>query len=238
MPHDDSMFMDFSTSALEAHAYYEVSVHRRVPTPSVVTRSYTLEGAITPLSPELQQHLALAPSTPAARRETESPPRVGTVLPPTSLLSHPSLSPTSFRFPTASGPSALVQSSPPAVHLSLAQQSFQKHPRGRPRKNRPPRRAGYVGLTVDYPFPQLTTPGSGGKLAKGFDGAVPSASTSLSPPPPTVMTVSQAMFQLNLALGDGDGKGPEKKPIMACLFCRERKIACGPPVPGGPRRCK
>ncbi|KAI0356790.1 hypothetical protein OH77DRAFT_1360424, partial [Trametes cingulata] len=29
----------------------------------------------------------------------------------------------------------------------------------------------------------------------------------------------------------------KKKPIMACLFCRERKIACGPPPPGGPRRC-
>ncbi|KAL6302296.1 hypothetical protein BKA93DRAFT_737140, partial [Sparassis latifolia] len=25
---------------------------------------------------------------------------------------------------------------------------------------------------------------------------------------------------------------PKKKPVMACLFCRERKIACGPPVPG------
>ncbi|KAI0039979.1 hypothetical protein FA95DRAFT_1452543, partial [Auriscalpium vulgare] len=23
-----------------------------------------------------------------------------------------------------------------------------------------------------------------------------------------------------------------KKPALACLFCRERKIACGPPVPG------
>ncbi|KAH9919563.1 uncharacterized protein B0H18DRAFT_866114, partial [Fomitopsis serialis] len=24
----------------------------------------------------------------------------------------------------------------------------------------------------------------------------------------------------------------KKKPIMACLFCRERKIACGPPTLG------
>ncbi|KAI0771299.1 hypothetical protein BD413DRAFT_447802, partial [Trametes elegans] len=29
----------------------------------------------------------------------------------------------------------------------------------------------------------------------------------------------------------------KKKPIMACLFCRERKIACGPPPAGGPQRC-
>ncbi|EIW51386.1 uncharacterized protein TRAVEDRAFT_61644 [Trametes versicolor FP-101664 SS1] len=40
---------------------------------------------------------------------------------------------------------------------------------------------------------------------------------------------------------DGDRvkrRSPEKKEsIMACLFCRDRKIACGPPPPGGPRRC-
>ncbi|KZT29089.1 hypothetical protein NEOLEDRAFT_1057141 [Neolentinus lepideus HHB14362 ss-1] len=24
----------------------------------------------------------------------------------------------------------------------------------------------------------------------------------------------------------------EKKPVLACLFCRGRKIACGPPLPG------
>ncbi|KAI0733335.1 hypothetical protein C8Q72DRAFT_747527, partial [Fomitopsis betulina] len=30
----------------------------------------------------------------------------------------------------------------------------------------------------------------------------------------------------------------KKKPIMACLFCRERKIACGPPDPTSPeQRC-
>ena len=53
------------------------------------------------------------------------------------------------------------------------------------------------------------------------------------------------MFKLDMAIahgGDGEGAGgrePEKKkPIMACLFCRERKIACGPPAPGGPQRCK
>ncbi|KAH6913843.1 hypothetical protein BKA70DRAFT_1095529 [Coprinopsis sp. MPI-PUGE-AT-0042] len=28
-------------------------------------------------------------------------------------------------------------------------------------------------------------------------------------------------------------KNGEKKPPLACLFCRGRKIACGPPVPGG-----
>lgn len=31
----------------------------------------------------------------------------------------------------------------------------------------------------------------------------------------------------------------EKKPTLACLFCRGRKIACGPPLPGSPdKTCK
>ncbi|KAI6001700.1 hypothetical protein F5J12DRAFT_684288, partial [Pisolithus orientalis] len=28
------------------------------------------------------------------------------------------------------------------------------------------------------------------------------------------------------------GKSMDKKPALACLFCRGRKIACGPPPPG------
>ncbi|KAF9497941.1 hypothetical protein BDN71DRAFT_1342993, partial [Pleurotus eryngii] len=28
----------------------------------------------------------------------------------------------------------------------------------------------------------------------------------------------------------------EKKPPLACLFCRGRKIACGPPMPGSKDR--
>jgi len=32
---------------------------------------------------------------------------------------------------------------------------------------------------------------------------------------------------------------PERKPPLACLFCRGRKIACGPPLPGSGRKtCK
>ena len=32
---------------------------------------------------------------------------------------------------------------------------------------------------------------------------------------------------------------PERKPPLACLFCRGRKIACGPPLPGSIRKtCK
>lgn len=47
----------------------------------------------------------------------------------------------------------------------------------------------------------------------------------------------QQMFKLT---SPGTPKEPvKKKPIMACLFCRERKIACGPPDPTSPeQRCK
>ena len=58
---------------------------------------------------------------------------------------------------------------------------------------------------------------------------------------PTGPLAGQAMFKLTMPHLEGEGgeREPEKKkPIMACHFCRERKIACGPPAPGGPQRCK
>ncbi|CDO77719.1 hypothetical protein BN946_scf184969.g70 [Trametes cinnabarina] len=58
---------------------------------------------------------------------------------------------------------------------------------------------------------------------------------------PAGLTAGQGIFRLNMPREGEDGAaeatGEKKKPIMACLFCRERKIACGPPPPGGPRRC-
>ncbi|KAI0816836.1 hypothetical protein BC628DRAFT_1334174, partial [Trametes gibbosa] len=56
------------------------------------------------------------------------------------------------------------------------------------------------------------------------------------------LPAGQAIFRLNVPKdGDGDGadgrEAEKKKPVMACFFCRERKIACGPPPPGAPRRC-
>ncbi|KAH8080678.1 hypothetical protein BXZ70DRAFT_901342 [Cristinia sonorae] len=40
----------------------------------------------------------------------------------------------------------------------------------------------------------------------------------------------QAIFKLNTP--PEVKEKPKKKPILACLFCRERKIACGQPLPG------
>jgi len=37
----------------------------------------------------------------------------------------------------------------------------------------------------------------------------------------------------------GKGRSLDKKPALACLFCRGRKIACGPPLPGSKdKTCK
>ena len=62
------------------------------------------------------------------------------------------------------------------------------------------------------------------RLEKGSfrrqEGSVPSPST-------------QSMIKL------GNKRSPDKKQTLACLFCRERKIACGRPAEGSPdHTCK
>jgi len=56
-------------------------------------------------------------------------------------------------------------------------------------------------------------------------------------------TTTPTEFLLNSAKSPSIGlsslpsnSAPEKKPPLACLFCRGRKIACGPPLPGSIRR--
>ncbi|KAI0071949.1 hypothetical protein K474DRAFT_1668426 [Panus rudis PR-1116 ss-1] len=60
------------------------------------------------------------------------------------------------------------------------------------------------------------------------------------PIPESEAKPGQAVFKLHtttpLPVNDAP---PKKKPIMACLFCRERKICCGPPPPDSPGKpCK
>jgi len=64
------------------------------------------------------------------------------------------------------------------------------------------------------------------------------ASASISPPPENLRTASpliQCTFAYYEPPKPSERKSPakKKKPVMACLFCRVRKIACAPPVPGG-----
>jgi hypothetical protein len=74
-------------------------------------------------------------------------------------------------------------------------------------------------------------------------------STSQPPPPPTSKTSSshrrgslskvQCTFSYYEPSRHADAKSllMKRKPAMACLFCRMRKIACAPPVPPE-TRCK
>jgi hypothetical protein len=56
-------------------------------------------------------------------------------------------------------------------------------------------------------------------------------------PPPTEFLLNSAKSP-SIGLSSLPSKNlPEKKPPLACLFCRGRKIACGPPLPGK-KTCK
>lgn len=64
------------------------------------------------------------------------------------------------------------------------------------------------------------------------DAEADEASVSLAP---SSATAPPAALPQNLAPSGNTPtkKNGEKKPPLACLFCRGRKIACGPPIPGG-----
>ncbi|KAI6134681.1 hypothetical protein EV401DRAFT_1095091 [Pisolithus croceorrhizus] len=49
---------------------------------------------------------------------------------------------------------------------------------------------------------------------------------------PSPRTHQQARASLIAQQLHPKGKSMDKKPALACLFCRGRKIACGPPLPG------
>lgn len=222
--------------------------------PSSNTKSYTLEGAITPITAPTH---TVFPTPPAINlQRASSPPPMGSLLPPASS-SLVKIEPESLSIPAEAGPA----SAPAMVSVSPV---VQKRPRGRPRKNPPFAQPPSPPPAVDYPFPHFPESASSSSAPRPEDALMPpmshplptlSAGTpgSVGPMPGSsgksstsetaTLPAGQAIFRLNMHK-DGEGDGAEgrdtekKKPIMACLFCRERKIACGPPPPGGPRRCK
>ncbi|KAI6025397.1 hypothetical protein PISMIDRAFT_16314 [Pisolithus microcarpus 441] len=54
---------------------------------------------------------------------------------------------------------------------------------------------------------------------------------------PSPRTHQQAQASLIAQQLHPRGKSTGKKPALACLFCRKRKIACGPPLPGTIKTC-
>jgi len=192
-------------------------LHQQPYDPSVYqhNRSYTLEAAMTPVTPTRQSAPELCQSTP---EPAQPRPIMGHLPLPEEAITEP----------------AEVQ---PA-----------RRPRGRPRKHPLPVRSS-PPPPVNYPYPQFPSPDE----VQGPSSTQPrKLMDSLQPPPPPPPYVhmsldevpmpdsedrpGQAIFKLNTA---GEPKEPpKKKPIMACLFCRERKIACGPPAPDGTeKRC-
>ncbi|RPD75781.1 hypothetical protein L226DRAFT_388475 [Lentinus tigrinus ALCF2SS1-7] len=230
---DSPMSPDGSFPVAMPDMYSVPSLHSVRPLPVGPTRSYTLEGAITPVSPK-PRPASRSTVTLLAKRKSSSPPPMGSLIPPaqrsqTQIQSQAAESPTPGSA-SASSPQPQPSgsgSSPSAVRDSAAL----KRPRGRPRKN---------------PATVSTDPADGQVIPTPPSVPVPVPIVNPAPAPPPTMdgpTAGQAMFKLDMAVANGEGgengKEPEKKkPIMACLFCRERKIACGPPPPGGPMRCK
>ena len=113
---------------------------------------------------------------------------------------------------------------PPASGVSSASKkraSKTGRPRGRPPKHLltfVPRNK--VAMTV----PPLT---ESADTASQDDAGAPTHAPSSHPSPHAGENImpGQSSFMLDNAVPEP----PKKKPIMACLFCRERKIACGPP---------
>ncbi|OBZ76799.1 hypothetical protein A0H81_02966 [Grifola frondosa] len=223
---ESSQGYDFGTltgSPIAPPSPIESSIHCEQPPPFQHNRSYTLAAAIAPLSPRSPYPESIARHTAEVSPKREpSPPHMDYLRAPDEQ-------------PVPSTSSSL--SAPPAPSVPA------RRPRGRPRKKPLPvccsRR---TARSVNYPYPQfppLPTPSAPPPFPRGLQDALTShvpMSLDEVAMPDREDRPGQAIFKLNAA---GAPKEPvKKKPIMACLFCRERKIACGPPVPGGPdQRC-
>lgn len=110
-----------------------------------------------------------------------------------------------------------------------------KRPRGRPRKHPvPPPPALTKEARYGYPKAEpgtTSTTERPAKLARTKSGAgaeeIPGQSTFHIADDP--MPLEPKAEEGKDGAKEGEGKKAEKKkPVMACLFCRERKIACGP----------
>ncbi|EMD36668.1 hypothetical protein CERSUDRAFT_114621 [Gelatoporia subvermispora B] len=189
--------------------------HDRWPLPQT-SRSYTLADAMAEPRPRTPQHRSPIPK----QEVLESPPMASLQLPATSRTPKP--------------------------------QPLQPRPRGRPRKIEISVNKTRSDLPVAYPRPELLSDSTGSSAStSGLASCSPSHSPDTVIPsvfgqvPMSLDEIpiadrdikpGQSIFKLNTASAD---KEPvKKKPIMACLFCRERKIACGPALPGNQdQRC-
>lgn len=208
--------------------------------PVVPSRSYTLDQAVTLNAPRLPSFPPRSPSLAETKRSAST----------STSLSEATGS--SSGYSASPAPSSKPSTPLSTISTSTSSSNGSAKPRGRPRKrqNTDVSKATSPPRVVDYPFPKFD--GSNQNITSGlptpsFDAKriAPKPSEPAHPPPVLSMDEipipdaeskpGQAIFKLNSP--PEVKEKPKKKPILACLFCRERKIACGQPLPGS-TKCK
>ena len=168
--------------------------------PFTPTRSYTLEGAVTPVE---------------ERRQARSPKNTTPQSP--SLPSAPSIP----SMPSARTPDATTVRSPRTSPKSPKKEQTQEDDIAA-LGGQPPSTL-MTKFSTKPPFRHIPPPKPAKAPKPEPDVEVPML---LAPADPDTAPTAPAA-------------PPKKKPAMACLFCRERKICCGPPAPDSTDpRCK
>lgn len=176
------------------------------------TRSYTLAEAITPI---------------------EEQPRLG----------RPSInSPAARSIPTTSAAGHSNAYGSALAHSTKADPGYHD---GRPANATFP----LAGASLSTPSPPPHVD-SNRHAQSALQAAAPGSSSVTHSPPRTPKLAASPSSKTRNELSGRPGESvikldvdvprePKKKPLMACLFCRERKIACGHPSPEDQdRRCK
>ncbi|CAL1710350.1 unnamed protein product [Somion occarium] len=167
------------------------------------TRSYTLESAITPITPT-------TPVTPSST--VSSSVRIGTVSTPREDRHQHTTS--------SSAPETSARNSRP--NLAPVKTDFTHHSHSHLNSTYYPASTTSAAATVPD-----NTPLSLAAIASQLNGS----GMDEIPVSESEAKLGQAMFKLHGAVPPPKDQPAKKKPIMACLFCRERKICCGPPPP-------
>ncbi len=197
----------------------ETPVIHSAPFPYQISRCSSLADNMTPVI--TQPPVLPKPPTVISSASTRSP----TPVPAPYLPERPA------RFPKTKKLSAKPRPLSPAPTQDLSSQSGNR--RGRPRKcdqerdlktqvleSEPPT----PSAPVNYPYPDASCAASHSPIVVGDEESA------------FEETRGRSILKLDIPRAP---KEPKKKPMMACLFCRDRKIVCGPPLPAQEdQRCK
>lgn len=175
------------------------------PTAAQISRSSTLADAIR-LPPSLQPRSTPPPVTPQPVASTSMQAMVEPT--PAADPQQTATSPSSPVTPSSSNPASVKR-----------RPTKSGRPRGRPPKHP-------LTFLPRHKFGQQADGDTKPIIPSGVNFPAGDAQThSMLELPVEGGVPGQSSFMLDNAIPEP----PKKKPIMACLFCRERKIACGPP---------